>query len=376
MMHTRACSCLLALVLVACAAEAATTNEDPDLLGPGKSDIWELARPLVLGEPLTGTVSATAFELFAIDAALGDVLEIAVERTSGDFEPRTVLYGIGGSNVSHDQGSYAETAGGNRKSLTATASRHHVVVRANYYRGAGEFSLVVRCVGGPCAGDFGPGDDRIVHAGTCLERARECALTRLGSAAVTDVASAASLLNGCLAEQNVFGFDCAAACAVGEDATALCTKIAEALPFYADESDACRELANDCLEECNLREEYGSYLDEDDFEFWMNSEAICWNDVEWNGTCDDFARAHVHCGGTEHAVEESFDSCMAWCGAISGAWGSDIDEMCGPGCFDSVCTAIDDECRGSCGDDDSCWRSCVDAHPRQGDVFSWGCDDL
>lgn len=376
-MNPRTLLVLLVALLAACAVDTAGPNDDPELIA-GKGDVWDLARPLTLGTPITGHVDTRALELFWLDTDERDVIEIAVTRTSGSFDPRTALYTGGGADLSYDDGSFSETDDGNKKNLTATGGRHYVLVRANYYRGAGEFSLTASCIGGPCAGDFGPADDNLVHAGTCLERARSCALTRLGSTDVTDVMGAAALFDDCLAEQSVFDYDCTSACAIDGAANALCTTIVEALPFYASKSAQCRGLANDCLEECNGREEYGSYLEEDDFEFWMNSEPVCWNDIEYNGTCDEFARKHVSCGGSDHAVadQESFDTCMAWCGAISGAWGSDIDEMCGPGCAETVCTGIDSDCRGRCSGDDDCWRSCVDGHPRQGDDFSWGCDDL
>jgi len=90
----------LALALCVFSACTADNNLDPDLHG-GKADGLEEAIIIAYGESVTGSVDGRAFSLFKLAAEPGDLFEVEVTRTAGDYEPRSVVYNSALDKIEH-----------------------------------------------------------------------------------------------------------------------------------------------------------------------------------------------------------------------------------------------------------------------------------
>jgi len=353
-------------------------NADPDLHDSGKADGLEEALEIAYGDTSTGSVDGRAFSMFTLSVEPNDLFEVEVTRTSGDYDPRSVVYDVSLNKVDHVSGSFIRTANGNKKQfqMGAFASRTFIVVRADEFTGSGDFEIQVRCVAGPCTGDPLI-EGEAADLGLCLSHARICAFDRLTGP--TDAAQADALLQTCLVEK---GADldlpvCADACSVDAPEFSpkeLCADITDALVFYGDQSAACRGEFDFCLDDCTEREENSPFLDEDpeDFEFWMNGEAICWGN-RFGDSCDEFARAHTLCGGSDWKDFDGVDTagtCFARWRATQGAWLEFEDDNID--CSDT-CTVAEQSCFTQCANstDESCFDDCALNHELlQDDDFS------
>lgn len=373
---------LLALV-VATGCTGDIDNADPALsLVGGRADCAE-ARAIRYGETLSGQVAGHAFSLFSLEVDDGDAFTVTVRRTSGDFDPRIVVYGPTLDPIAHEPGSFERIENGNKKSfrMGQYATSVLVLVRADRYEGSGDFDLTVECTGGPCAGEVPHGDNEWVQIGICLGRARSCAFARLDEGPVAEGTRARSLLAECLAAEA----DCSPEmCDIedpsGESPRRLCGELSDALVFYSSRSPSCRSVLTDCMDSCGEYEENSEFLEYDDEEldFWMVGEAICWFN-RYGTTCDELARGHEACGGSDYREidgTETAGTCFAYWRATEGAWYEFEDDNID---CSHVCDAVDEECSERCEGDDpdsraSCYRSCVADHPLLQDDDAYVCD--
>jgi len=361
---------LLAPLAFGCAADV--DNADPELaFATGKADFDE-ARPVAYGESIGGSVSGHAFSLFSLSADAGDRFELQVSRTAGDFDPRSVIYDSGLSPIAHVTGSFEATADGNRKAFEAgdDAARLFVVVRADRYRGAGDFELTVTCLGGPCAGTTPVAATEAESVAGCIGRARLCAFAQLDTVPAGDHLAASNVVENCLdADPECSPMTCEVSS--GGDVTPrdLCDSLAESVAFYAGENAACRSEYEGCMESCTYAEGYSTYLDleDDEFEFWMTVEAVCSNNP-FGASCDEVARGHESCGGAEFRYvggTETMNTCVATWRATDGAWLEYEDDNLD--CY-FVCDEVDAACMTTCeagpaGDFADCFQQCTTEHP-------------
>ena len=132
----------------------------------------------------------------------------------------------------------------------------------------------------------------MVEVGICMSSARTCAFKRLDEGAPTS-AQAIALIQECLAEED----SCTGACEVPSadySPTQYCGELAEALVFYGGQDQDCRETFSFCMDDCTFLEENSPFLDfdDDEFEFNMSGEAICWVN-ESNESCDEITSSVV-----------------------------------------------------------------------------------
>ncbi len=360
------------LLLLAFGCTADVDNADPELaFATGKADFDE-ARPVAYGESIGGSVSGHSFSLFSLSADAGDRFELQVSRTAGDFDPRSVVYDSGLSPIAHVAGSFEATADGNRKAFEAgaDAARLFVVVRADRYRGAGDFELTVTCLGGPCAGDVPAPATEVVEIANCLGRARLCAFAQLDTVPAGDHSAASHVVMNCLdADSACSPTMCDAAVRGDTTPREICDSLTASVAFYAGQSAACRVEFDGCMDTCTDAEEYSTYLelDDDEFDFWMTGEATCWEN-RFGTTCDEYARGHADCGGTEfRSIDgtETVNSCYEYWRATEGAWLEFEDDNID--CY-YICDVVDEACMATCeagpaGDFSDCFQQCTTEHP-------------
>lgn len=365
------CSVSIVIPILACALAAGCGNGevieqayDPEwgaqaMIATGKADgLVDLAQELTFEAVVSGRVSGEQLDLYRIDLKAGDTFKVLLTVESGDLNPHVMLFRGANTYVSSQEWSltgqlltkdYAVDFGG----------RHVLVVRAYQGDGAGKYTMSTTCTGGPCNGEvvIDPEPEGISpdQAGACIGLARECALDRVGryDGAVGDVRSK-ELWAECMAEAALDhgATSCQTACD-GEEQAALCEGIRTALIFYADRTEACRTLVNDCMGWC-----YEAGGDGTAEEFWTSAEAVCWENG-FNGTCDGYARGHATCDGTEYAAD-TYPECYAACESTAGAWTDDLDMICTEEC-EIYCEDLWETCNEECGpDSDDCAQNCVD----------------
>lgn len=368
---TRTLMCSLCILVMADCTTGTEDNADPEIsVVDGKADFAE-TMTISYGETLTGQVNGHAFSLFELSVEGADQFDVIVRQISGDFEPRSVVYTQDEMVLEHVTGSFETLDDGNRKTFVAddNATSLFVLVRANYYRGSGDFEMTVTCTGGPCAGGVEPVGGDFTMAGICITRARECAMARLESETVNSLVESVELLATC--------FDQDASCdrqicdleaRDGATPRELCNGIASSLTFYARESTECRRQHTSCMDDCLQYEENSHFLEygDDEFEFWMTGEAICWLN-RYGTSCDEFAQGHTDCGGNDYlsidGVETS-ETCESYWRATEGAWNEYDDDIMD---CSHVCDRVFSVCNARCDSEppsawDECFFDCFDNH--------------
>ena len=331
------------LSLMIFAACGTSRDYDPEwgseeLAAGGKMDgLADDARVIEFGAASQGAVASTSIELFSMNVVAGDRFELEVEATSGDLNPHLTLHRGGFSSVSSE--SFALDGQKVTKTyVAASTGTYFVAVRAFRNEGAGQFSLRASCMGGPCAGEFPdvepePLNEEAVHG--CLDQAFSCALEDIKrfNGAVGPV-RAARAIHQCL-ETDSF---CAGMCdssqpSLFEDETAeeialdVCSAMTVDLQFYADQSDACLEVLDDCFDACGDGD-LGSIF------------GYCYL-FGFNGTCPNYARGRVECGGP--FAEGSDAECHLFCESTVGVHNDDLDVMCEEECNSERPDILEDE---------------------------------
>ena len=320
---------------VGCVAPDATYDPDDDAAGVtagGKADgILDDAPSLTFGSDASGEVGGDRLELYRIALQRTDRIEVEMEVDSGDLNPHLTMYY--GTSTYLSSESWERDGNVLRKVYLAQSSGTHLIAaRAYRGEGQGDYTVRVRCVGGPCNGEVPPPDpDEVLSAaevGECIEVARRCAFERLPryEGRVGD-ARAAVLIDECLQEAAVADVACAGVADwVNPDedndaARYLLDAIREDLPFYADQSATCLGVLEGCISECHSASAWGYSGDN----LQDTAEMMCWEGI-WNGDCDSYARGHAACGG-ERLADSSAD-CTALCHSTTGAFIDDLDTAC------------------------------------------------
>ncbi|MBW2461901.1 MAG: hypothetical protein JRH11_09650 [Deltaproteobacteria bacterium] len=367
--RSTALAALLGLLAFGCAADV--DNADPELAFAGGKADFDEARPVAYGESIGGSVSGHAFSLFSLSADAGDRFELRLSRTAGDFDLRSVVYDSELSSIAHVPGSFEATAVGNRKAFEAgdDGGRLFVVVRADRYRGAGDFELTLACLGGPCAGDVPVPATEVEEIANCVGRARLCAFAQLDTVPAGDHLAASHVVMTCLdADPACTPAICDAAVIGDTTPRDICDSLTASVAFYAGQSAACRVEFDACMDSCTDAEQYSTYLEleDDEFEFWMTGEATCW-ESPFGASCDEYARGHADCGGTDfRAVDgtETVNSCYGYWRATEGAWLEYEDDNID--CY-YICDVVEEACTATCeagptGDFSDCFQQCTTEH--------------
>lgn len=308
------------------------TTPDPSAEGGvgsiGGDHVLSGVPALELGIAVSGHVGGGQIDAYSITLRNGDVIEL--EMTGGaDLRPDVTLYSSLTTKIPSTSYQVGEQSILKRYAITSTGT-YYAVARAYQRQGEGDFTLAVRCTGGPCAGETPPVEPLDAwQAGECIRRARECALLRMdavGGEAVTP----ATVWNACLERVEVDGLACTNACGGDgpESAPDLCGYVAnELLPFYAGRTPACRAELASCMSDCAAAAGDGPAASED---LSDSTEAVCLYNG-FNGDCDaGYARQLVACGGSVEAG--SVRACHLHCEATFGAWADDLDTICTEEC--------------------------------------------
>jgi hypothetical protein len=325
----RACLLLVTSCVLACQDPTEPYDDawGADEIPSGKADgLLDSAQQLAFDEVGTGFVDEKQMDVYAIDLKGGDKVTATMVVTSGDLSPHFTLFFGGSVHISSKtferQGNQIEKT----YELTSTG-RYFVSVRAFQHQGEGNYTFVVACDGGPCAGEPVIRTLSVDEQAECIGKARLCSFADLPRwNGAVGPARARSTFQGCLdaAMTTDDGVTCTSACDEVEDAKPLCESIISALPFYADASKSCLAELDDCLASCQDLSTNGSAD-----ELWTTAESICWL-TGFNGTCDGYARGHADCGGTY--ADNSNEQCHAMCEATDGAWVDDLDLICVESC--------------------------------------------
>ncbi|MCP4449407.1 MAG: hypothetical protein GY811_29350 [Myxococcales bacterium] len=322
-------SALCALLLAAC-SQSAHYQQDwgTDDIVSGKSDgLSDDAKPIAFGDTVDGSVSSTSIELYALDLQAGDALEVVMETTSGNLAPHATLH-LGLFSTVHSS-SFAVNGAVLTKTYVATSTGTHIIAaRAFQNQGAGEYSLTTTCTGGPCSGASPPPIVDDLTEGDidfCLEEALACSLNEIKRFnGRVGPARARNALDACMEQTAAAtGIACADTCdspililGFGE-AAFVCDQIVEDLQFYADQSDACEQVLDDCMEICTDSASVDGIF------------SVCYS-FGFNSTCPSYALTRSECGGPFD--EGTDEDCHLLCESTDGAIMDDLDTICEDDC--------------------------------------------
>jgi hypothetical protein len=323
--------CLLAGLLatiVACDGDFAydeSWGEDDTLILDGKTDnVLDEAPVIKLGETGKGAIEGKQISVYALDLKKGDQVRMVETITSGSLQPAFTLYFGGSDKISST--TYTASSSKLTKNYAITASgRYYVVLKAYRGTGKGRYSFLPTCTGGTCNGEPLP-DEPLDAFGqsACLIEATHCAMAKLPAFnGVVGLARARTIFQSCVADSTFDGGSCALACDPAEPKL-VCEDVIKSLPFYADQSGACRTTLGDCLVSCY---EGDPGWDSDDIT--TTAFGMCWS-YGYNGTCDGFARETRECGGSLRP--DTHERCMSECSSTTGVWNDDLDTMCDEAC--------------------------------------------
>ena len=321
-----------AFVAILCATTACISSSYDDKWGTddvlsGKSDgIADGAITLELGKAVTGAVDSQSIVLYKLRLRRGDKLNAKKTVTSGDLSPHFALIHNFTESVGSDDFEVTDTTLTKTFEVKVTGN-YFVMVRAFAFRGAGDFELLIDCTGGPCNGEFPTEFLEAQDADLCLEQAQQCAFERMARHnGAVGPARAAALLDECLADFGTAdGNSCLEACDKQPDhgassADLVCHEIARDIEFYADQSSACLEVLDECLDLCGsmaTRVPGGELLGQ--------PFSMCWS-FGLNGTCPSYARTVSECGGNLDTGSEA--ECFELCDATDGAHTQDVEQTC------------------------------------------------
>ena len=311
---------------VAC-GESYNEHWGTDDLLEGKADgIADGAADLEFGTVHEGFVDKQSMVLYSVRLRRGDLLSAKKDVVSGDMAPHFSLI--------HN---FTESLGSIDFEVTDTSllKTYEIKVTGNYFfmvrafgaRGKGDYELKVDCTGGPCNGEFPTEFLEADDADKCLEQARACSFEDM---VVFDgavgPARAAALLDDCLGRFGTpDGNSCLEACDKQPDhgdktADLICNDIVTDLQFYADQSEECSTVVDDCLVDCldeSSRSSTGELADQ--------PFANCWSFGK-NSTCSAYGRQVDTCGGELSRGSE--EECFALCDATLGAFSDDVEQAC------------------------------------------------
>ncbi len=316
---------VLALVapLLAIAACDATETGDEEYLTQ-KTGVASLAPEIGFGETVSGLIDKKQLDLYGMDLREGDKITIEASVTDGDAKPDVTLFLGGNSKVSSK--SFDANAQKLSKQYVIDAEGTYVfAVRAFKGEKSGRYTLKITCTGGPCKGEPFVKPLEADEAGACIAIARECAFDKLPSfKGVLGPVKARAAFEDCIAKGSLTGgTSCARACD-GDVAQSICDSEIGLLPFFADQSKACLDEFEDCMDSC-----YDAGGNEQGLE--DGPEQVCLS-TGFNNTCDSYARGHKLCGGGYESG--SAEQCHALCESTFGAWNDDLDDICTMECGD------------------------------------------
>lgn len=326
----------LALALAAGLAGAACTDGYDETWGSGdiaagKADgLADLAVPLIVGRTVTGSVDSQSMVLYKVRLHRGDQITGVEKVLDGDLSPHFSLF-VGVDRLFRSETFDVGPTHLDKSYEIEESGTYFVAVRAFQNHGAGSFSFVIECTGGPCAGEFVDEPLGNADADDCIARARECAFDEMGrfNGAVGST-RARQLFEGCLDRLATRdGSSCTQACrpALGADDDSpeqVCESIIDSLPLFADHDEpACLSALDECLSECAaLAPGSPARLGEMAF-------SRCWQ-FGLNGTCPGYAAELAACGGD--IDKTSADECNLFCDSTDGAWTEDVDGLCSARC--------------------------------------------
>lgn len=333
------------------AYEADWEGESP--FAGGKADgLLDIVPTMDFENEGTGEVGGEDFDLYKVELLRTDRIELTMTVTDGDLNPHLSFYRgtssyIGSESWRRDGASLIKTY------EVEDAGTFLIAVRAYRGEGSGQYTLTMRCDGGPCAGELPPPAS---HLGTgeiagCITQARRCAFDRLPSydGRVGEVRSQL-LFQECLDEAHLDdGSSCTHACTwVNPDderdtAADVCNRIISDLPFWADQNDACLGTLDSCFSDCF---DVGSWQTNWDDELAYTTEATCWASG-LNSDCPTFARNTAECGG--EILADSARECNEHCLATQGAFTDDTQDICGRDAYcDDYCDVDIAAARAAC----------------------------
>jgi hypothetical protein len=367
---------IIGFFLSACGGVDTSYNGDwlsDETLGAAKADgLLDNAQELSFNETVTGYVGGQQMDIYQMQLLAGDKFTLVKTVEDGDLNPHISLYYGYSDYISSS--SWDKTDNVLSKTYKVDlAGTYYLAIRAYQEEGSGNYSLVASCVGGPCAGEYPDpvSDLSREEVAECIALARKCAFEKMAqyNGAVGPI-RANTLLEDCLEESSLDeGYSCRGACEMtlqdqwgnAEQAAYMCDDIKEGIIFYADQGEECLIELETCLDQC-MYQAGNDYFDEV-YDFSLTPISICWS-TGFHGTCDSYARGHKKCGGQLWA-EDTLMECYGQCNSIDGAWIDDLDNICDEACsyyFDdeeTCLTAMEEDCRTICDDDESCNEDCV-----------------
>jgi hypothetical protein len=299
-------------VVAACAAQDETATSEAAYTRNG--GVLGQAPTIKFAETKKGTINNGQIDVWGIDLREGDQITIVENISRGTLTPDFGLFAGGYSYIastSHD----AQPKKLTKNYVANTGGKHYIGIAAYQGQGSGNYNIKITCTGGPCAGQPFVAPLDVGQKNSCIQKTRECALTKArpsGGGSVT-LAAARTAWSTCLAElMTDDGKACTSACE-GESAS-TCTHATNAVQYFAGKSLACEGVFKSCMEECI---DYGDNSDD--------SEMVCL-EVGFNGTCDGYAKLRTECGGS--VQPDSNEDCHELCHTTNGAWNDDLDDMC------------------------------------------------
>ncbi len=299
--------------------------------------VLALAPTVEYGETVAGSITGRQIDLWALDVKAGDKFTVTKTVSDGDLQPDFLLYlGAHAGHISSAQ--YQAGAGTLTKSYELSSNGRYVIaVRAYKNQGTGDYTLTIRCDGGPCAGEQPPPQTVELtndQKARCMTKARLCAFDKMGvyNGAVGP-ARARELVTTCLAEVTLESWEtdlpvsCVDACQ-GEDATAMCESLIAKLPWFADRSPECLVEWDTCMSDCYPSGSDSYYVYDD--EIYYTPEGVCVHEALFNGNCWYYITDIEPCGGP--VPIDTHESCMLYCQNTQGAWMDDLDTICDEEC--------------------------------------------
>ncbi|MBW2525730.1 MAG: hypothetical protein JRI23_16220 [Deltaproteobacteria bacterium] len=325
-----AAAAVSALAFAAC--EGADVGSDEQFAVEGS--VLSIAPVLAFEEVGSGSITGRQIDLWGFDAQAGDQLSVVKTVTDGDLAPDFLLF-RGAAAGSIASSSYAVEDGKLTKHYTVGHdTRFFIAVRAYEGNGAGDYTLEVTCAGGPCAG--GTPDPVEVELdldqqAECLYLVRECAFAKLpGYDGYVGPTRARNIVNECLHEHTVDDdeSDLQATCRplCDGDNQGLCDSLIGQLPWFADQSQACLQEWNYCVDDCHQEAGYNSMWEESLEE---TAEAVCTlGSGGLGGGCATFIGKVKACGGSLDADDDYLTYCKERCEDVAGAWVDDTSDLC------------------------------------------------
>lgn len=301
--------------IVVAALVACTGGESVDAEGSaiGNETLVDAAPSLAFGASVKGTLAKGQMSVYRFTVAKGDTYKLIETISKGDLTPDFTVYSSSKiSSTSHK----AEARRLEKSYQATTKGVLGVAVKAFNGVGAGDYSLQLKCVSGPCAG--APGsvalDDQMLDG--CLVAVRTCAVKQAEGSFGLTAASSLSAVQACAKASAIEGQSCKETCST-KGGDRACAALAEILPAIAKKKGACTKVFDTCMSTCS---EFGEE---------EATQIPCLADG-YNGTCVGYANDTVPCGGA--LKMDSHEECIERCKSTNGVWMDDLDTICSESC--------------------------------------------